>query len=115
MGRRRRSADESGPWAIVRDAPPAIDDPIEVLVARARKARRRGEERRAIVLLREACARDEWRARTWTLLGVHLGRAGSVQEAERALKHARWLRVRAGEPARAAVVERLLGEIAAAA
>jgi Flp pilus assembly protein TadD len=73
MGRRRAAARK---WALETEPraaqPAAIDDPVEVLIARARKTRARGDVRRAIVLLRQACALDEWRARTWTLLAALL-------------------------------------------
>jgi Flp pilus assembly protein TadD len=83
------------------------DDPVEVLVARARRLRRKGDTRRALVLLRQACALDEWRPRTYTLLGVQAAREGLVAEASQALKQARWLRARAGDKVRAAVTARL--------
>lgn len=90
-------------------------DPVEQLVVRARKLRQRGEMRRAVVTLREAANRDEWRPRTWTLLGDLLARAGQRAEAERALHRAQWLRARAGDEARAAVVERLVNRLTEAA
>jgi len=92
-------------------APPSSDDPIEVLVARARRLRRKGETRRALVLLRQACALDEWRPRTYTLLGVQAAREGLRAEASQALNQARWLRARAGDEARAAVTARLAAEL----
>ncbi len=91
--------------------PPDIAlDPIEGLIDRARKLRRRGEPRSAIVLLRHACSLDEWRARTFTILGALLSEEGHREEAAKALTHARWLRQRAGEGSRAAVTARLLEE-----
>lgn len=63
-----------------------------------------------MILLREACARDEWRARPWTLLGSLLVAMGHRDEAIEAFEHARWLRARAGEVARAAVTARLVAE-----
>ncbi|MDC3960344.1 hypothetical protein [Polyangium jinanense] len=83
-------------------------DPIEGLIYRARKLRRRGDTRGAIVLLRQACSQDEWRARTFTLLGALLSEVGRHDEAAVALAHARWLRQRAGEGPRAEVTARLL-------
>jgi Flp pilus assembly protein TadD len=91
------------------------DDPVEVLVVRARRSRRKGDVRGALVLLRRACALDEWRARTYTLLGVEAGRQGQVEEATRALHQARWLRLRAGETARVAVTARLEAALRTAA
>ena len=118
MGRRRTEArkqrlaerSSAAPGTELRTvavAPVSPADPIEALIARSRKVRAKGDPRRALVLLRQACALDEWRARTWTLLGAYLGRAGEVEEAQRALKQARWLRARAGDTARAAATARL--------
>jgi Flp pilus assembly protein TadD len=91
----------------------APSDPIETLIARSRRERARGDTRRAVVLLRQACALDEWRARTWTLLGATLARTGAHDEARRALNQARWLRARAGEKARAAVTARFADDLPA--
>jgi Flp pilus assembly protein TadD len=91
------------------------DDPVEALITRARKARRKGEARRAVVLLRQACALDERRARAWALLGALLSREGTVDEAVQAFKQARFLCARAGEKARAEVIERLTEQLRTAA
>ena len=116
MGRRRERL-ESGRWRVVVAAPhqPAVEDPIEAMITRARKLRGRGDDRKALLLLRQACMLDEWRARSWTLLGVMLARASRGEEALRALNHARWLRARAGEQARATVTARLIQDLALAA
>jgi Tfp pilus assembly protein PilF len=116
MGRRRAAARK---WTLEVEPsaaqPAASDDPVEVLIVRARKTRARGDTRRAIVLLRQACALDEWRARTWTILAALLAAEGIHGEAAQAFKQARWLRLRAGEKARAAITERLASRLAAAA
>jgi Flp pilus assembly protein TadD len=99
-------------------APPRSDgpvDPVEALITRARKLRERGEGRRSLVLLRQACALDEWRPRSFTLLGVQLARIGRHDEAAQALNQARWLRARAGDGPRAAATERLAAQILPAA
>jgi hypothetical protein len=108
-GSGRASADRSLPAAVV------PSDPVEVLIVRARKSRLRGEERRAVVLLREACALDERRPRTWAIAGALFAALGQVEEAARAFKQARWLRLRAGERARVEVLDRLLGQLMPAA
>jgi Flp pilus assembly protein TadD len=90
-------------------------DRVEVLIARARKCRAKGDVRKALVMLREACALDEWRARTWTLLGVFLAELGHAGEAAQALKQARWLRARAGERSKAAVMDQLIARLLPAA
>jgi tetratricopeptide (TPR) repeat protein len=90
---------------------PVTDDPVEALVARARRLRARGDARHALSLLRQACALDDWRPRTFTLLGVQLAREGHHDEAARALEQARWLRARAGDRARATATERLAARL----
>jgi Flp pilus assembly protein TadD len=118
MGRRRAAARK---WQLSMQCGAAtrleepIRDPIEILVVRARKLRRRGDRRGALVTLREATHMDEWRARTWTLLGALLGEMGRRAEAVEAFQRARWLRARAGDKARAAVNERLAARLAEAA
>jgi Flp pilus assembly protein TadD len=115
MGQRRAAARkwkiEAGTAAL---PPPAIpDDPVEALIARARRSKVRGDTRRAVILLREACHLDEWRARTWTILGALLAETGRREEAAQAFLQARWLRARAGEKARAAVTGQLAAKQAA--
>ncbi|MCK6588958.1 MAG: hypothetical protein L6Q76_15400 [Polyangiaceae bacterium] len=90
-------------------------DRVEALIARARKSRARGDVRKALVMLREACALDEWRPRTWTLYGVLLAELGHSGEAAQALRQARWLRLRAGERSRAAVMDQLIARLLPAA
>ena len=89
------------------------DDPIEVLIRRSKRHLRKGDPRAAVVLLRRACSLDEWRARTFTLLGALLSDVGRHEDAERALLHARWLRQRAGETSRAEVTMRLVDRMRA--
>jgi Flp pilus assembly protein TadD len=99
--------------------PPAVcvlpADPVESLLLRARKLRARGDDRRALVLLRQACALDEWRARSFTLLAALLAELGRRDEAARAFNQARWLRTRAGDLPRARVTERLAAQLLPAA
>jgi Flp pilus assembly protein TadD len=82
-------------------------DGVEVLVARARRLWTRGDSRRALSLLRDACYADEWRARTWTIYAARLVEAGQREEAAQAFTRARWLRKREGDGARVAIIERL--------
>src|SRR4051794_36262412 len=84
-----------------------VVDPIEQLITRARKLRLRGDVRGALVVLRQAGTLDEGGPRTWPLLGALRAQLGQVAEASRAYNKARWLRLRAGEKARAAVTEEL--------
>jgi Flp pilus assembly protein TadD len=80
----------------------------EVLVRQARRHRRRGEHRRAMVLLREACQLVGDDARLWTLYGVSCVKLRRVSEGKRALSQALWLRNRAHDAPRAAVTQRML-------
>ncbi|MCC6553628.1 MAG: hypothetical protein IT372_11495 [Polyangiaceae bacterium] len=102
---RRRNRFSSDETTAATSSP--VEDPIEALIRRSRRCRQRGEHRRALVLLREACALDETRPRTWVLLGARLARLGRYEEASAAFERARWLQARAGEKARAAVTARL--------
>ncbi|EYF00479.1 hypothetical protein [Chondromyces apiculatus] len=88
----------------------APEDAVEGLIRRSQRSRQRGDERRALVLLRDACKLDEWRARSWTLLGALLVAQGRRDEAVEAFDHAHWLRLRAGEDARAQVTARLASQ-----
>lgn len=87
--------------------------PTQILADRARRHRRRGEDRRAIVVLREACLRDEDDATLWTLYGAWLAEDGKNEDARRALKHALWLRNGAGQREKARVTRALLDKVAA--
>ena len=66
------------------------------LTARAARLRRRGEIRRAVVTLREACALDEADAARWMQLGHLLSRAGKRDEARAAMKQSLFLREQEG-------------------
>lgn len=90
-------------------------DPVESRIVRARKLRSRGDRRRALVLLREACALDAWRARPHAILGALCVELGLREEAARAYKQACWLQARAGEQRRAEVTAKLLEELVDAA
>ncbi len=80
---------------------------VEAWLNRARRARRRGESRKALVALRSAAHADEGDARVWTLYGVQCAVVGKVEDAVRALGRARWLRERARDGARAHVTKQL--------
>ena len=79
-----------------------------LLLAKARRLRDRGELRRALVALREACLRDERDAALWTLYGALSARHGRDDDARRALRHALWLRKTAGDDARVLSTQALL-------
>jgi hypothetical protein len=80
-------------------------------MSRARRMKRKGEERRAMLALREAVCRANDDARLWTLYGVQCARVGRVEEAERALRHALWLRQRARDERRVEVTRTLLARV----
>jgi len=90
---------------------PIDEDPIEALIRRSKRQLRKGDPRGAVVSLQRACSMDEWRARTFTLLGALLRDVGKRDDAERAFLHARWLRQRAGEVSRAEVTKRLIDHL----
>ena len=85
------------------------------LTARALRLRRKGDLRRAVVALREACALDEANAARWIWLADALGQLGKRDEAERALKQSLYLRQQGGEKAKANVVRTLLLQLSRAA
>jgi Flp pilus assembly protein TadD len=87
-------------------------DRADELTARALRHQRRGELRRASLILREATALDESSGARWMLLAHVLCRLGQRDEAERAMKQALFLRERRGEKAKANVIRRLLLNLA---
>ncbi|HEU4538025.1 MAG TPA: hypothetical protein VFS00_28085 [Polyangiaceae bacterium] len=92
--------------------PPLPEAGGSPLVQRARRLRRRGEVRKALVALREACLVDEYDAATWTLYGALLVHEGRVNDGRQALRHAVWLRRRVGDEARVRSTEALLARAA---
>ena len=87
---------------------PPADRRGSPLVERARRLRRRGDVRKALVALREACLVDEYDAATWTLYGALLVSEGRLNDGRQALRHAVWLRRRVGDRARVRSTEALL-------
>lgn len=73
---------------------------FEILVAQARRLRRKGELKKATTTLRQACMLDEESAAVWTLYAALLAGLGKREEAGTAFRHALWLRHRAGDVAR---------------
>jgi hypothetical protein len=88
---------------------------VEPLVVRARRMRRRGETRKMLVALREACLCDETCASLWTLYGAMLARAGRTEDARRVLSHALWLRRTAGDKLRVRTTQTLIDLLPTAA
>lgn len=80
----------------------------DTLLRRAWRFRRRGEQRQAMLTLREICHRAPEDARLWTLYAVQCVKVGKRDEAADALKQAAWLRQRDRHDGRARVTRALL-------
>jgi len=100
---RRHSATHAREHAIASDASSG-----DAILARVRRLRARGDVRKALVMLREACMRDESAAVLWTIYGALQAKLGHVEDARRALKQAVWLRRSAGDAKRARSTQALL-------
>jgi predicted TPR repeat methyltransferase len=82
--------------------------PVASLVRRAARLRRKGDDRQAMLLLKEAAHGHAEEAKLWVLYGVQCTRVGRFDTAVQALNHAVWLRTRAGEHAKARVTRGLI-------
>lgn len=80
---------------------PRFPSRIEQLLRRARRAQQRGERRQALVALREAALLGETDAKVWALYGSACAKANRLDEAERALSQALYLRQRQHDVPRA--------------
>jgi Flp pilus assembly protein TadD len=85
---------------------------LEQLVQKARKLRHRGETRKALQALREACLLDEQSAWLWTLYGYHLTCAHRLEEARQAFRQALWLRRSSGDERRLRSTQALVARLA---
>jgi Flp pilus assembly protein TadD len=81
------------------------------LLNRARRHRRRGEHRKAMLALREACFSSDADARLWTLYAMSCLRAGRANDGAQALRQALWLRERCNDDARARVTRILIDRV----
>jgi|SRR5688572_30181387 Flp pilus assembly protein TadD len=86
-------------------------DALEQCLERVRRQRRRGDERKALVLLREACFKAGSDARLWTLYAAQSWRMARFGDARQALRQALWLRERARDTARANVLRSLIASV----
>jgi len=86
-------------------------DPVAEAVARANRARRKGDLRGEVNALRQACLFDEFDASLWTRLGDALSRLSRHDDAMQALRHALWLRERNNDEPRARVTRRLIDRV----
>jgi Tfp pilus assembly protein PilF len=87
------------------DWPESVTD---VMLRRALRFRRRGEDRRAMLMLREAAYRAPSEAKLWMHYAVACLRLGRRDEAAQALKQAVWIRKRANDEPRLRVTRALL-------
>lgn len=85
--------------------------PAVSAVERARRQSERGDERRAMLILREACFAAESDAPLWVHYGLSCLRARRKDEGFRALAHALWLRERARDHARIRVMRDLIAHL----
>ncbi|HVY27330.1 MAG TPA: hypothetical protein VHB79_12315 [Polyangiaceae bacterium] len=85
--------------------------PAVTAVERARRQSDRGDERRAMLILREACFAAESDAPLWVHYGLACLRARRKDEGFRALAHALWLRERARDDARVRVMRELIAHL----
>src|SRR5689334_13293114 len=81
------------------------------LIRRARRLDRRGDGRKAMLALREACFGARTDARLWALLGSQCFRAGRRDEALHAFRQALYFRERGRDERRATVLRRILGDL----
>jgi Flp pilus assembly protein TadD len=81
---------------------------VDGRVQQARRWRRRGDDRKAMLLLREASFQAGDDARLWTLYAAQCWRMRRHDDARQALRQALWFRERAGDVARGRVIRALL-------
>jgi Flp pilus assembly protein TadD len=85
--------------------------PAVTAVERARRQSERGDERRAMLILREACFAEESDPALWVHYGLSCLRARRRDEGFRALAHSLWLRERARDHARSRVMRDLIAHL----
>ena len=83
----------------------------EQLLNRARRAQRRGENRQALVALREATLAAQTDPRLWALYGGACAKAKRIDEAQHALGQALYFRQRQHDKARARSIQSLLDRL----
>ena len=82
-------------------------DALEAAVRQAARQRRRGDYRRAMLLLRDAAFQAENNAGLWTRYALSCESAGKRDEAKKAFAQAIWLQERAGRVRGADVTRKL--------
>ena len=89
--------------------------PAVTAVERARRQSERGDDRRAMLILREACFAAESDAALWVHYGLSCLQVRRRDEGFRALAHALWLRERSRDAARVRVMRELIAHLSAGA
>lgn len=87
--------------------------PAVTALERARRQSERGDERRAMLILREECFAAESEAAIWVHYGLACLRVRRRDEGFRALAHALWLRERGRDQARVEVMRNLIAHLSA--
>jgi hypothetical protein len=85
--------------------------PAVTAVERARRQAERGDERRAMLILREECFAIESNPGLWVHYGLACLRARRRDEGFRALAHALWLRERERDHQRVQVMRDLIAHL----
>ena len=85
--------------------------PAVTAIERARRQSERGDERRAMLILREECFAVEADPALWVHYGLACLRARRRDEGLRALAHSVWLRERAGDDRRVQVLRELIAHL----
>ena len=85
--------------------------PAVTAVERARRQSERGDERRAMLILRDECFAVESDAGLWVHYGLSCLRARRRDEGFRALAHSLWLRERARDHKRCQVMRDLIAHL----
>ncbi|HEX6273423.1 MAG TPA: hypothetical protein VFZ53_10290 [Polyangiaceae bacterium] len=84
---------------------------VVTLVRQARRHTLRGDTRKAMLAVREACLTSGTDARLWALYGAACRRARKHEEAKEAIRQAIYFRERERDARRAGSLQRLLIEI----
>ncbi len=78
---------------------------VRAALNQAKRARRRGKHRQAMLLLRKAAFQEHENAALWTRYALSCVRDGRTDEAKKAFSQAIWLDRKHGNHRRAAVTE----------
>ncbi len=88
-----------------------VGTPEELLLRRAKRHARRGDGRKAMLAVKEACFLAPKDARLWALYAYHCWNQRRAQEAADAMRQAIYLRERERDGRRAGVLRALLEKI----